>query len=322
MSALRHRAELQRLARVLGTGSDKLAYLEALDLVTLKQLRERSTAMLYDADRESLQRIASAARLLPAAITALIAEKSLGPLLCARIAGLMAVETAVDVAKRLPTGFLADVCLELDPRRAKAVVDGIPVPRVVDVSLELARRGEYITMGHFVDILSVDALAAVMDRLRDDTALLKVAFYAEDRPRLNRIIEKLPTARFGGIIDAALADGGELWPEALSLIGELELRWRRKFGEIALTGDAASIAQIILVSDTQSLWPALMPLADAVANDTRAVAGLHAALCRQKPALLKRLHAAAAAHGGAMLERLATLDWPAALRDTMTARRR
>lgn len=320
MSALQHRAELERLARVLGTGRDRLAYLEALDPATLKQLRERSTAMLYDADRDSLQRIASAARLLPSAIIALIAEKSLGPLLCARIAGLMAVDTAVDVAKRLPTPFLADVCVELDPRRAKAVIDGIPVARVVEVSLELARRREYMTMGRFVDILGIDALAAVIARLPDNAALLKISFYAEDRARLNRVIEKLPAARFGGIIDAALENDGVLWPEALALIGELEPRWRRRFGEIVLTRDAAGIARIIAVSDAQSLWPALMPLADAV-EDEHAVACLHAALREQKPALLKRMLAAADTHGSRMLERLATREWPAALRALLTTAR-
>src|SRR3546814_6019221 len=78
MSTLQHRAEMQRLARLLGPHTAGLTYLEAVDLATLKQLRERSTAMLYDADREALQRIANAARLLPSAIAALIAEKALG----------------------------------------------------------------------------------------------------------------------------------------------------------------------------------------------------------------------------------------------------
>src|SRR3546814_16105024 len=94
MINLQHRAEMQRLARLVLPHTSGLTYLEAVDLATLKQLRERSTAMLYDADREALQRIANAARLLPSAIAALIAEKALGPLLCARIAGLLVVDTA------------------------------------------------------------------------------------------------------------------------------------------------------------------------------------------------------------------------------------
>lgn len=318
MSVLQHRAELQRLARLLGTIPAELSYLETVDLAGLKQLRERTTAMLYDADREALQRIAAAARLMPTAITALIAEKALGPLLCARIAGLLAVDTAVDIAKRLPTTFLAEVCLELDPRRAQAVIDRMPLARVVEVSLELARRGEFIAMGRFVDILGIEALAAVIDKLRDNSALLQIAFFAEDRTRLNRIIEKLPAPRFSGIIDAALENDGELWPEALGLISELDARWRRRFGEIALTRDATSITRIIAISDAQALWPALLPLADAV-EDEQAVQCLHAVLRTQKPALLKRMVAAADIDGSRMLQKLAALDWPAALRKTLTA---
>lgn len=317
MSTLQRRAEVKRLARLLNTDEASLDYLDALDVASLKQLRERSTAMLYDADRDALQRIATAARLIPTAVTALIAEKALGPLLCARIAGLLAVDTAIDIAKRLPTAFLAEVCLELDPRRAKAVIDGIPIARVVEVSLELSRRREFITMGRFVDILGMEALVAVMDKLRDNAALLQIAFFAEDRARLNRIIEKLPAARFAGIIDAALENEGELWPEALGLIAELDERWRRQFGEIALTRDAASIAQIIAISDAQNLWPSLLPLADAV-EDEQAVQGLHAVLRKQKPALLKRMLACADADSS-MLVKLASLDWPAPLRALMHA---
>ncbi|MGH8445749.1 MAG: hypothetical protein ACREVL_10810 [Solimonas sp.] len=311
MSTLRTRAEIQRLARLLGVATERLAYLEKIDVTALRQLRERATGMLYDADREHLQRIAAAPRLVPAAVTALIAEKSLGPLLCARIAGVLPSDTALDIAKRLPDGFLADVCIELDPRRARAVVENMPVPRSVSISLELARRGEYVTMGRFVDILTLEALAATIVALRDDAVLLKVAFFAEDRPRMNKIIDKLPAARFGGIIDASLAEGGELWPEALSLIAELEPRWRRKFGELALTRDAASIERIIRVSDAQGLWASLLPVADLV-EDPLALQRLHEVLLKQEPALLERM--SAAGQNSATFAKLAALEWPAALR--------
>ncbi|WP_020649110.1 hypothetical protein [Solimonas variicoloris] len=316
MSTLRTRAELQRLARLLDVPGERLHALAAVGHGPLAQLRERATAMLYDADREHLQRIAAATRLLPAAIAALIAEKSLGPLLCARIAGLLPADTALDIARRLPDAFLADLCLELDPRRARAVVERMPIERCVAVSLELARRGEYVTMGRFVDILGLDALLATVARLTDDAVLLKVAFYAEDRTRLDRVIERLPEARFGGIIDAALDGGGELWPEALSLIAELEPRWRRKFGELALSRAEASIRQIVQLSDAHQLWPALLPVADSI-DEPEAVRRLHAALLVQDIALLERM--AAAARHSPMYARLAELDWPAPLRAVIVA---
>jgi hypothetical protein len=318
-SSLQTRAEIERLARLLGLPPARLDDLAAIDVAALKQLRERATAMLYDADREYLQRIAMATRLLPSAITALIAEKSLGPLLCARIAGLLPADTAVDIAKRLSDAFLADVCIELDPRRARAVVEAMPTPRVVTISLELAHRREYVTMGRFVDILSLDALAATMAQLHDNSALLKVAFYAEDRPRLNRIIEKLPQARFGGIIDAALGGDGALWPEALSLIGALEPRWRRAFGALALQRDVDELTRIIRISDRENLWAALLPVVDPI-DDAASVQRLHAVLLQQDAALLERMAAAGdGRHGQAMLARLAALDWPATLRPRLDA---
>src|SRR3546814_2184680 len=136
------------------------------------------------------------------------------------------------------------------------------------------------------------------DTLFPYTTLFR-SLFAEDRVRLNRIIERLPAPRFGGIIDAALENDGELWPEALGLITELNVRWRRRFGEIALTRDADSIAHIIAISDAQQLWPALLPIADAVDNE-QAVHCLHAVLRKQKPALLKRMLAAVDVHGSRM----------------------
>ncbi|WP_051362118.1 hypothetical protein [Solimonas soli] len=314
MSQLQIRAEIARLARLLGDDGGDFGYLATIDVQALRQLRERATAMLYDADREYLQRIAAATRLVPGAITALIAEKSLGPLLCARIAGLLPVDTAVDIARRLPDDFLADVCIELDPRRARPVVEAIPVPRVVSVSLELARRGEHVTMGRFVDILSLDALAATMQRITDDAALLKVAFYAEDRARLNRVIDQLPPARFGGIIAAAIADDGALWPEALSLIAALEPRWRRAFGELALKQETASVARIIAITDAQQLWPSLLPVVDCI-DDAQALHNLHAVLAALDPGLLAAVKALIRPGGGeATFARLAGFAWPEALR--------
>lgn len=285
-------AELQRIARLLGLPPEQLDYLHQIDVASLRQFRLSTTAMLYDADSEALQRVASAAKLLPVSVIALIAEKAFGPLLCARIAALMPPALAIDVAKRLSTPMLADVCVLLDPRRARPVVEGIPTPRVVEVSLELARRNEYVTMGQFVDVLGFEALAAVIAKLKDDRALLKIAFFVEDRARLNQVVERLPEARFAGIIEAALADKGALWPEAIALISELELRWRRKFGELALSRGQALLIEMIHISDANGLLSNLIAIGGD-AEDEVALRGLQKALSGLKPAVFKRLLIAA-----------------------------
>ena len=49
----------------------------------------------------------------------------------------------MDVAAKLPTEFLADVAVELDPRRASDVIAGMPAEQVAAVTRELTRRGFY-----------------------------------------------------------------------------------------------------------------------------------------------------------------------------------
>ena len=82
------------------------------------------TETLYDADGGSLGRLAAASRLLPAGLTATIGQRAFGPLLSARLAGLLDPDRAVDVAAKLPPPFLADVAIELDPRRASELIAG------------------------------------------------------------------------------------------------------------------------------------------------------------------------------------------------------
>ena len=73
-----------------------------------------------------------------------------------RLAALsLTPERAVDIARRLHTPFLADVCLELDPRHVRELIAAMPVKRIVEVAHELAARREYITMARFVDVLQI-----------------------------------------------------------------------------------------------------------------------------------------------------------------------
>jgi hypothetical protein len=88
----------------------------------VRRLRERATDRLFDADGHALQRIAAASKLLPAAVAAAIGQRAFGPLLCARIAGRLDPGRGVDLAARLPAEFLADVAVELDPRRAGEII--------------------------------------------------------------------------------------------------------------------------------------------------------------------------------------------------------
>lgn len=230
---LQAHAEVTKLARLLDRGPDELAYLERMAPGDLRALRDGVTETLYDGN-SSLGRLAAASRLLPAGLTATIGQRAFGPLLSARLAGLLDTEKAVDVAGKLPPPFLADVAVELDPRRASGLIASIAPSLIGQVTAELVARREYVTMGRFVGHLSDDAITAAIAHM-DDEAVLQTAFVIEDRSQLSRLFAKLPTGRPAGVIAAAAADG--LWLEALDLLNHLHQRQRREMVLAALALD-------------------------------------------------------------------------------------
>jgi len=264
---LARRAEVLKLARLLGVPPEQLGYLHKLDAAVIRKLRRQATASLFDADRRSFQKVAAASKLLPAPVTALIAEKALGPLLCARIAGLLEPQRAVEIARRLDVRYLADLCLELDPRSAEDVLQSMPGERIVEVSRELARRREYITMARFVDGLSDAAIEAVMADLRDDEALLRIGFFVEDAGRLSAIIGLLPPQRLRNIVRVAADRGGELWPEALALINSVDEPQRRLMADLAAALDDEAVNRMIGATQEQGLWPAMLPMVSMMSTE-------------------------------------------------------
>ncbi|HEX3977312.1 MAG TPA: hypothetical protein VHW96_13685 [Solirubrobacteraceae bacterium] len=239
---LRSHAEVMKLARLLDREPDQLAYLERLAPADLRALRDGVTETLYDANGSSLGRLAAASRLLPSGLTATLGQRAFGPLLSARLAGLLDTDKAVDVATKLPPPFLADVAAELDPRRASDLIASIAPALIGQVTAELVARREYVTMGRFVGHLGDDAIAAAVAAM-DDEAVLQVAFVLEDKSQLSRLFAKLPKGRSAGIIAAAADEG--LWLEALDLLNHLHKRQRKEMVLAALGLEAPAVEAIL-----------------------------------------------------------------------------
>ncbi len=228
---LQSNAEVMKLARLLDREPGQLAYLERLPPAELRALRDSVTETLYDAHGSALGRLAGASRVLPSGLTATIGQRAFGPLLSARLAGLLDTDKAVDVATKLPPPFLADVATELDPRRASDLIASIAPALIGQVTAELVARREYVTMGRFVGHLGDEAIAAAVATM-DDEAVLQVAFVLEDKSHLSRLFAKLPKGRSAGIVAAAADEG--LWIEALDLLNHLDKRQRHEMVHAAL----------------------------------------------------------------------------------------
>ena len=259
MSALAARAEVLKLARLLGVAEKDFAFLAEYDALALRTLREQMTAQLYDDGKALLQKVAAATKLTPTSISAVIAEKALGPLLCARVASLVGADKAIDISKRLTPAFLAETCLHLDPRRTADIIRGTPVELVVAVSKILQAKQEFVTMARFVDALSPEAIKAVINATPDEEPLLRTAVFAENPALHNELVSYLPKARLKSLIAKATVDA-ELWSAALSLMSHLNPQWMGELGQLTSELDDATLTKIVNYSQSQNLWAVQLPV--------------------------------------------------------------
>jgi hypothetical protein len=268
-------AETVKLARLLGVSAEALDYLQPLDAHQLRQLRERLSEVEFNQARPMFQRVTLASKLLPNALVALIGERIFGAVLCARIAGLMPADRALDLALKMPDAFLADVAVELDPRSAKDVIARMPAKRVVAVGLILVQRGDYITMGRFVGYLSSQVIKAAMDAVTSDEALLRTAFFVESKDKLNDLIGLLPESRLRSSILLASDGQSGLWTEALSLMDHANDEWRRKIGDLAAAEDEAVLTSMLQAAQRLQVWDSVLPIVSCMSKaNQRKVAAL------------------------------------------------
>jgi hypothetical protein len=288
--SLQNRAEIAKLSRLLGRTPEQLEYLQTIPSEEIRQLREQVTEVLFSPNG-ALGRLAGASKLLPVGVVATMAERVFGPVLSARIAGLLEPERAVQMAARLPTEFLAEIACELDPRRAHAVIARIPPDQIAAITRVLVQRGEYVTMGRFVGELDKTAIAAAVKAM-DDGAMLQVAAVLENPESFHDLLALLPTQRLEHVIDTAAAEG--LWPETLELLSQLADEERRRLIEIAAGRDDAVLDTLIAAAQTEQLWDVVLPLTGLMSDsDLRRFAALRSL---QAPGVLESIVDAAVEH--------------------------
>lgn len=246
-----------KLARLLSDSPDRLGYLERLDPADLRVLRERATDAQYDADGDRFQRIAFASRLLPLSLTAFIVENIFGALLCARIAGVLDTRHAIALADRMPVDFLADLAVDLEPRRCSAIIAGMPAEQVAEVAEVLARRQEYVAMGRFVGHMTD---AAIRDCLRvlDEPDLLRISYVLEGDEGLERVIGLMSRERLRRAIRAATDH--DLWPEALDLLARVSDGLAGRLGDLAAEEDDRVLEAMVRTAQKDRLWDAVLPV--------------------------------------------------------------
>jgi len=267
MTLAQSEVEIVKLARLLRTDPDEIAYLRDVDWQDIRDVREQASATMFDADRQQLQRVASATKLVPSKITATIGEKAFGPLLAARVTGLIEPSRAVDIAGHLPTPFLAEVAAQLDPRRASRVIAEIPPRQIASITQQLTHNGDHVTMGRFVGHLSEAALSAALANV-DDESLLHTAYVVESKGSLGALVEIIPDERLHGILRTAT--DCDLWREALDVLRHVSDEQRGRLGDIAAAQDDDVLAGLVKAAQRDNLWADVLPVTRAMSQESRA----------------------------------------------------
>lgn len=262
---LQSRAEVAKLARLLERDPGSLSYLEKVAPEDLVRLREQITDLLFDSDRGALQRMAAASRVIPVPVLAKIAEGIFGPLLCARIAGMIEPSRAVDVAKRLPPSFLAEVAISLDPRRATDVIARIPADQVIAITEVLLGQDEYVTMGRFVGHLPDATLLAAI-QVADAAELLRIGFVLDTKERLDDVLRLLSAERLQELVHVA-ADQ-ELWPEVLDLLANVGEERYGELVDVAAAQEDEIVRGLVAAIDQERVWDQVVPVLDAMSDQS------------------------------------------------------
>jgi hypothetical protein len=264
--SLEGHAEVMKLERLLGTAPDRLAYLERLAPADVRSLRERATVVLYENDRR-LGRVALASRIPPAPLTAWIAQHLFGPLLCARVAGLLDTRRAVDLAKRMPPEFLADLAMQLDPRRARDIIFALPPALIGKVAAELTRREEFIAMGRFVGHMTDASLLACFDVI-DPASLLRISYFVEEKDQLDHVVGLLDMGRVREAIRSASEQ--DLWPQALDLLARVAPERAGALADLAAEQEDYVLDGMVSAAQRDGLWDVVLPVTQHMSEAGRA----------------------------------------------------
>ncbi|MGB3412619.1 MAG: hypothetical protein WBA45_15660 [Microthrixaceae bacterium] len=305
------RAQIIRIAHVLNADDADLGFLEGIDAASLRTLHNQMVDVLFDTSGSNLGSLQAAAKILPPAITAKIAEKALGPVLCGRIAGSVDPALAVSISKRLPTSFLADVAGHVHPNQIESIISQLPLEQVDAAAAVLVERADVVALGHFSSIVSDSTLNKVIRSL-GSAGLLDVAPFIEPVERTTHLIGLIDNTGLLGIVERGDRDGR--WGDAFDLVDRLDAPTRKRIANLVVPRpqliDAALRAAVEL-----DQWSSLLAFASQ-ASDVPAQAWSDVAGFKDKKLVASAVDAAERHDLWDQLSTVVSL-WPAELRKSV-----
>lgn len=260
MPALRHHAESRRLAHELGVTVDRLRFLRDVDAADVAALHLACRDLLRSRHRPLYRRLARTSRLLPVSLAAWIAEHTLGPLLCARIAAEMGIPATALLCQHLSPPFMAEVCPYMDLDTLSRLTLQLPRDTLRQIARHLIERGEFIVLGEMADTLPDDLLRRMAESFGTAEILLQISLFMEQADRIEFLLSLLPLEELPALARVAADPQRGLLPEALSLLHRVSPAWRRRLLDAAIADGDAALVNVLREVDRLGQWRNALPL--------------------------------------------------------------
>lgn len=197
--------ELRRLAQLLHREVNDLDYLEPLDGAELQALRQSFQNLLLDDHGETFAKLASAGKLAPDALSAMLCKRIFGPTLTANMSYYTPPEKAARMCGHFDEAFMTEVAREQIPDRAQDLLEGLPVDLMRGVTRALLASRDYHIMGGMTDYMPEEKVATLMHEITDMTDNLRVSSYCQRKNRIAQLTSKFDDALLKKLIEAAFS---------------------------------------------------------------------------------------------------------------------
>lgn len=260
MPALRHHAESRRLARELGVPADRLRFLREVEAADVAALHLACRDLLRSRHRPLYRRLARTSRLLPVSLAAWIAEHTLGPLLCARIAAEMGIPATALLCQHLSPLFMAEVCPYMDIDTLSRLTLQLPRDTLRQIARHLIERGEHIVLGELADTLPDELLQRMAESFGNADTVLRISLFMTKSERIELLLSLLPLDELPALSRVAADPRRALLPEALSLLQRVSPEWRRRLLDAAIADGDPTLENLLREVDRLGLWRDAVPL--------------------------------------------------------------
>ncbi|MDF1724020.1 MAG: hypothetical protein P1U59_05830 [Alcanivorax sp.] len=244
--------ELEKLDQYLTLDHSTWQALADAGTSNLRELREHIEQEMYDQHRKGFQHLASWTRWLSIKQLAKLAY-AIGAKMAARLVGEMDPYFAVKVARRLTPDFLGEIAAQADPRKIREIIRRLPAEIIREVALKQIQEKQFLLLGRFADALSAPSIREVVNAVKDDGALLTIAFYMENTAQLSNVIRMIDNSRLASIVRSG-TENVELWPKAIWVIDHVEGELKSRLGNIMAEQDERTLDSLVDVAHRQQLW--------------------------------------------------------------------